>query len=609
MRVINHGIIRHRGRRGDNVSTHPSGTARLNGLWKRDGKFFFMFSVSSMSSVSYSNFVFSAFSMVKSVMGLLLCLFLLSSCYYKTPALDSEELSKKTKDSLTYLYERHYTWNTNLEVVDDSISLECLPIKDTFIQLNRGDRVVVAEFAVHPADSVDSIWVKLAHTQDEQGWIREKELKKSFAPTDSISQAIHLFSDTHASYFVVIFALFVGAYLFRAFRRKQLQMVYFNDIDSVYPLFLCLLMAFSATIYESMQVFVPETWEHFYFNPTLSPFKVPFILSVFLLSIWLFLIVALAVLDDLFRQLTPAAAIFYLLGLMSCCIFCYFFFILMTHIYIGYLFLIFFILVFTKKVYRNIGYKYRCGHCGEKLKEKGHMLQTYNPNDIAEFQIMLQSTGKWFTDNDGNADFTNNDALKECYDVFKKLNESDFCQVVSDWTGFAGAINNGDVACVMRGSWITSTIMGADDQSGKWKMAPIPKMSTDGATHYSNQGGSSWFVLKNSKNADAAAKFLADTFGGSTELYDSLMKSNNIIGTYLPAADIEAVNTESEFFSGQQINKTLVDWEAQIPSVNTGAFSAEAQSALLAVTPNILNGSDLDTELAAAEEQFNQTIQ
>ncbi len=70
--------------------------------------------------------------------GLAIVSVLLSSCYYKTPALDSEELSKKTKDSLTYLYERHYTWNTNLEVVDDSISLECLPIKDTFIQLNRG---------------------------------------------------------------------------------------------------------------------------------------------------------------------------------------------------------------------------------------------------------------------------------------------------------------------------------------------------------------------------------------------------------------------------------------------------------------------------------------
>lgn len=306
-----------------------------------------------------------------SVVCLLLGMFCLASCHYARPDLSSEEMSQKTRDSLNLLYERHYTWNTNLELVADSVALECLPIKDTYITLHKGDRVVVAEFAVHSADSVDSVWVKLAHTQEEQGWIREVELKRSFVPTDSISQAIHLFSDTHASYFVIIFALFVGVYLFRAFLRKQLQLVYFNDIDSVYPLFLCLLMAFSAMVYESMQVFAPETWEHFYFNPTLSPFKVPFLLSVFLLSIWLFLVVALAVLDDLFRQLTPAAAVFYLLGLMSCCIFCYFFFILTTHIYIGYLFFALFVWVFVRKVRRNNTYKYRCGYCGEKIREKG----------------------------------------------------------------------------------------------------------------------------------------------------------------------------------------------------------------------------------------------
>lgn len=246
---------------------------------------------------------------------------------------------------------------------------------------------------------------------------------------------------------------------------------------------------------------------------------------------------------------------------------------------------------------------------GEKLNEKGHKLQTYNPNDIAEFQIMLQSAGKWFTDEEGKADFVDNAALKECYDIFKTLNESDYCQVVSDWTGFAGAINNGDVACVLRGSWITSTILAGEDQSGKWKMAPVPQLSVEGATKYSNQGGSSWFVLNNSKNAEAAAQFMANTFAGSTELYNSLLESNNIIGTYLPASEVEALNTESEFFSGQQINKTLVEWEALIPSVNTGAFSAEAQSALLAVTPNILNGSDIETELEAAAAQFDSMIQ
>lgn len=300
-----------------------------------------------------------------------LCL-LLFSCHYSRPNLDAEGISAETRDSLTYLYERHYTLNTNMEVVQDSVVLACLPVKDCYNTLHKGDRVVVAEFAIHPADTVDSVWVKLAHTQEIQGWISEKEMMQAFVPTDSISQFVYLFSDTHASYFVIVFALFIGAWMFRLFRRKQLQMVYFNDIDSAYPLLLCLLMAFSATVYESMQVFVPETWEHFYFNPTLSPFKVPFILSIFLLSIWLFIIVLLAVLDDLFRQLTPAAAVFYLLGLASCCIFCYFFFILTTHIYIGYLFLVAFVWVFWKKLRATfVIYRYRCGHCGQKLKGKG----------------------------------------------------------------------------------------------------------------------------------------------------------------------------------------------------------------------------------------------
>lgn len=293
----------------------------------------------------------------------------LVSCHYPHPDLEDENLSESTRDSLAYLYERHYTWNTNLEVHADSVNLACLPVKDCYNMLHRGDRVVVAEFAIHPTDSV---WVKLAHSQEIQGWLRESEMMHAFVPTDSISQFIYLFSDTHASYFVMIFALFVAVWLFRAFRRKQLRMVYFNDIDSIFPLLLCLLMAFSATVYESMQVFVPDTWQHFYFNPTLSPFKVPFILSVFLMSIWLFIIVFLAVLDDLFRQLSPAAAIFYLLGLASCCIFCYFFFILTTSIYVGYIFLAAFLWIFLKKMKTSLAAsRYCCGQCGRKIRAKG----------------------------------------------------------------------------------------------------------------------------------------------------------------------------------------------------------------------------------------------
>ena len=246
---------------------------------------------------------------------------------------------------------------------------------------------------------------------------------------------------------------------------------------------------------------------------------------------------------------------------------------------------------------------------GEKLKENGHMLQTYNPNDIAEFQIMLQSAGKWFTDADGKADFVDNAALKECYDIFKTLNDSDYVKVVSDWTEFAGAINGGDVACVLRGSWISSTIIQGEDQSGKWAVAPVPTLSVEGATHYSNQGGSSWFVLANSKNSDAAADFMAKTFGSSTELYNTLLGEKNIMGTYLPASSAEAYSVGSEFYGGQTVNADLADWLGKIPEVPTGAFSAEAQAALVGVTPEILSGGDLDAALETAASQFEQSIQ
>lgn len=245
---------------------------------------------------------------------------------------------------------------------------------------------------------------------------------------------------------------------------------------------------------------------------------------------------------------------------------------------------------------------------GEKLKEKGHNLQTFNPNDIAEFQIMLQSVGKWYTNEEGKGDFADNEALKECFSIFNKLNQSDYCKVVSDWTEFTGAINSGDVACVLRGSWIASTVKAAEDQSGKWAVAPVPKLSVDGATNKSNQGGSSWYVLQKGKNSEAAAKFLANTFAGNTELYNTLLESN-IMGTYLPASAVAAYDTEDAFYGGQKINADFAAWVAEIPAVDIGAFSSEAQAALIAVTPAILKGEDLDTCLAEAAKQFEQTIQ
>ena len=307
------------------------------------------------------------------VLGMLFCLGLLfSSCRYTPPVLSGEAVEQRARDSVAYLFERHYTWNTNLVLQADSINLVALPLKESYSTLRQGDRVVVAELDVHPNDTVDSVWVKLAHSQEVQGWLRECEMKQAFVPADSISQAIYLFSDTHIPYFIVICALFVAFWLIRMLRRKSFRKSGFGDIDYVYPLLLCLLMAFCATLYETMQVFVPDTWEHFYYNPTLSPFRVPLVLALFLTGLWAFVVVLVATVDVLFRRLPLTTAVFYLLGLASACIFCYFFFILTTGIYVGYVFLVLLAVLFVRVLRRSLHTSlYRCGHCGEALSQKG----------------------------------------------------------------------------------------------------------------------------------------------------------------------------------------------------------------------------------------------
>ena len=307
------------------------------------------------------------------VLGMLFCLGLLfSSCRYTPPVLSGEAVEQRARDSVAYLFERHYTWNTNLVLQADSINLVALPLKESYSTLRQGDRVVVAELDVHPNDTVDSVWVKLAHSQEVQGWLRECEMKQAFVPADSISQAIYLFSDTHIPYFIVICALFVAFGLIRMLRRKSFRKSGFGDIDYVYPLLLCLLMAFCATLYETMQVFVPDTWEHFYYNPTLSPFRVPLVLALFLTGLWAFVVVLVATVDVLFRRLPLTTAVFYLLGLASACIFCYFFFILTTGIYVGYVFLVLLAVLFVRVLRRSLHTSlYRCGHCGEALSQKG----------------------------------------------------------------------------------------------------------------------------------------------------------------------------------------------------------------------------------------------
>lgn len=309
----------------------------------------------------------------------------LSSCYSDTSQKEeaqhdalSQQYSEEQMDSISFYSSHHYTEGYNFIVHADSISLlkqqpEELVSQmkiDTFA-VDKGHQIVVGDIRILPQDSIDSVWVQLATDEGQWGWIHETELLPRVVPTDPISQFIMLFSDIHIIISLLIIVFIGIAYLARSIYRRNVPIVHLRDIPSFYPTLLCLIVATSATFYASLQMFGVETWRHFYYHPTLNPFQLPFILSLFITSVWAMVIVAIAAADDVFHQLDIGDAILYFSGVIGLCAINYIVFSISTLYYIGYPLLVLYYWYAIKTYFLHTRHNYFCGKCGSLLQKKG----------------------------------------------------------------------------------------------------------------------------------------------------------------------------------------------------------------------------------------------
>ena len=309
---------------------------------------------------SSKNFQLSSRRMRKWLIGLSFIIYHLLfsvACYNRGPITpDAWNLTEQQLDSISFYTTHHYTQNYNFIVTGDSlvvvaqqpeamavpevVSIEIESIgqekqKDS-ITLRKNERIVVADIMTVPSDTIDSVWVKVARDQLTFGWIHENELLARVSPDDPISQFIDLFSDVHLLVFMAFCVVIVAAYGVRRLMRRGAKIVHFNDIPSFYPTTLCLLVASSAVLYSSIQVFGPETWRHFYYHPSLNPFALPFWLGLFVSSVWAIIIVAIATVDDVSRHLPMGDSILYLGGLTAVCAVDYVIFSVTTLYFVGY---------------------------------------------------------------------------------------------------------------------------------------------------------------------------------------------------------------------------------------------------------------------------------
>jgi lactose/L-arabinose transport system substrate-binding protein len=217
--------------------------------------------------------------------------------------------------------------------------------------------------------------------------------------------------------------------------------------------------------------------------------------------------------------------------------------------------------------------------------------------------VMLQSAGTWLFNDAGEVNIANNDVLKEIVDIYVELVDKGIMVQVNDWDQYISSFNSGTVAGTINGCWIIGSIVPQKSQAGDWRITNIPRLaSVDGSVNYSNQGGSSWMVMANSKHPQIAADFLNKTFAGSIELYETILPSSGALATYLPAGDSEVYNMPQPFFGGQKIYSEITDYAAQVPQVNYGVYNYEARDAVGAAITKIINGQDVDKALQKAEE-------
>ena len=103
---------------------------------------------------------------------------------------------------------------------------------------------------------------------------------------------------------------------------------------------------------------------------------------------------------------------------------------------------------------------------GKAVKEKcGVDMCTLDPSDIGQIRMMMQSAGCWYTDEEGKVSISSNQGLKDAITTYKKLVDAGITKQVADWDPFVGAFNKGEVASVVTGCWIASSIKAAEDQS------------------------------------------------------------------------------------------------------------------------------------------------
>ena len=221
-------------------------------------------------------------------------------------------------------------------------------------------------------------------------------------------------------------------------------------------------------------------------------------------------------------------------------------------------------------------------------------------NDLPYMMLQAEGLSQF---KDGQPYITENEAMVKVITLLVDMIQKNVLYLANDWTGYTDQTIMGDqVAGVMNGNWIIPTIRQVAENSGKWEITTMPTLT--GAEGYAANGGSSLYITANCQNPDLAKKFLAYTFGGSTETYDNALRNGGVITCCISAGQSSVYQEGIDYFNGQAIYTKIVEMGSHVPIVEQNDYHYTCRQYIGAAIQEILMGSSVEDALKNAEDQL-----
>lgn len=265
---------------------------------------------------------------------------------------------------------------------------------------------------------------------------------------------------------------------------------------------------------------------------------------------------------------------------------------------------------YTEEDMQNLTYDEYYAICKDVYEKTGNRMVDYSiASDSLVLRMELQSAGVPYYELDNPESLLDNEALKVALETYKEPIRQDWAFETVDSVTYNAGLTNGDIGSIVEGVWIAPTIESAEEYSGKWRVAPVPRLDMDGTVNAGKTGGSSWYVLNGKGDEDLAVDFLNATFGGDVSFYEWMLNEYGALGTYIPAFDSEAYNQEVDYFGGQQIYKDFAQWSNEVINVDFGPDATTLEQILGGESLAYINDEiDVDELLQTVLTQFEAQI-